>query len=81
MADTNNVNQTLDRRRAGNAAGQIMQDTTDQLATVVADGLLVWDRYLIFASTLARYWADTFDSAQNSVSRTISTDQNRGLRK
>ena len=75
MTDNNNVDQTLDRRRAENAAGRI--DTTDRLATIVADGLLVWDRYLIFLSSLAHYWAETFDAAQNSVSRTISTVQNR----
>ena len=69
------MNQTLDCRRAENAAGQM--DTTDRLATIVADGLLVWDGYLVFASSLAHYWAETFDAAQNSVSRTISTVQNR----
>jgi hypothetical protein len=75
MADNNSVNQTLDRRRAETPAGQM--DTTDRLATIVADGLLVWDRCLIFLSSLAHYWAETFDAAQNSVSRTISTVQNR----
>ena len=36
MTDNNKVNQTLDRRRAENAADQMIRDTTDRLATILA---------------------------------------------
>lgn len=82
MAETTqtNPNHSLDRRREEKALENLAQDSVARFTDLATSGMEVFQKNLAWQSEMARYWADSFTVAQNSMSQIISTVQQQHRR-
>jgi hypothetical protein len=70
---TDNVNQTLDRRRAEQAAEHFTQENVRRMSEISATGAEIFHKSLGMGAEIAHYWGDALVSMQNMTKQVIST--------